>query len=266
MQNKYLFSLIAFSLFFTFPFTDANADKTQTQKKAVSYDMSEESLLRGFSKLSILKSGDAILAYNAITSKVINKKRSELKKSHPLFMYDDALESKDKLLLQTTLGKNESNKYYVAFTEGPSGDPAFYLIKQESPNKVWAELSGTALVLPSNDYVYIANRFNNTFTQRKKYSYLQTGLTQINQPYYYVGLKTQTLKPVTLYADQGETKVVAKLPKKSKIEILLTDGKRDKQYRTSFLAATPFGLVGWIWVSQSQYFSNEVEGISYWGD
>jgi len=242
------------------------SDTSQAEsRQANSYDKSEESLRKAFSALSLLKSDNAIVAHEVRTSKVINKKRSELGNSHPLFI-DDALESDDIVLLQTRLSEKDPQTFYILYTEGPSADPSFYFVKSSAPSEIWADLPGTALALPGNGSVYVANRFNETFTRRTKYTYSASGLTQVSQPYFYVGLKTRTLTPLTLYAKPNEAQIVAQLPKGSEIEVLLTDGGHDKKNRTSFLAATPFGLVGWVWITSSQYFSSEVEGISYWGD
>lgn len=242
----------------------SDTDSQQT-REAVSHDKSEESLRNAFSGLTLLESHGAIVAFDARVSKVINKKRSELDVSHPLAVKED-FEADDVLLLQTRLSETDPLTYYVLFSEGPSADPGFYFIKADAPGKIWAEVAGTALAVPGNGAVYPASRFNNTFTRRSKYSYSASGLKEVSQPYFYVGLKTHTLKPLTIYASPSETQAVAQLPKGAEIEVILTEDKVDKQRRTCFLIKTPFGLLGWAWIPEVQYSSDTVEGISYWGD
>lgn len=231
-------------------------------RNAVSYDQSEDSLKASFSALKFIEG--TLVAYGDRSAKVINKKRSELDRAHPLFVADD-FEANDILLLQTKLSESDLQTFYVLFSEGPSADPEFIFIKNSAPNKIWASLSGTALSIPGNGSVYVSNRFNNTFTKRTKYALTAKGFTEVKQPYFYVGLKTRTLSPLTLYASPASTEVVAQLPKGSEIEVLLTDNKPDK-HRTCFLIKTPFGLLGWAWIPESQYASSVVEGISFWGD
>jgi hypothetical protein len=233
--------------------------------KAVSYDQSAQSLKKAFSGLALLESGDAFVAYDDRTSLVINKKRSELDSTHPLLV-KEGVEADDILLLQISLSGTDSQTFFVLFSEGASADPSFFFIKTSVPDKVWAELPGTALAVPGNGSIYAANRFNNTFTRRTKHLYTPTGLTEVSQPYFYVGLKTHTLTPLTIYTEPHEQNVVARLPKGSEIEVLLTDDKRDQRRGTCFLMRTPFGLLGWAWIPDSQYFSYTIEGLSFWGD
>lgn len=234
-------------------------------RNAVSYDKSKESLRQAFSALKFLESNGAIVAYNGRDSMVINKKRSELERTHPLYVKDD-FEADDTLLLQSRLSETDPQVFYLLFSEGESADPRFYFIKTNAPDKEWAVLQGDSLAVPGNGAAYVANRFNNTFTKRTKYLYSAIGLTEVKQPYFYVGLNTSTLAPLTIYAAPNDTHVVAQLPKGSEIEVILTDNNPDKNHRTCFLIKTPFGLLGWAWIPESQYYSTVVEGISFWGD
>ncbi|HEY6022235.1 MAG TPA: hypothetical protein VIY48_20920 [Candidatus Paceibacterota bacterium] len=233
-------------------------------RSAISYDQSEDSLRASFSALKFIEG--TLVAYGDRSAKVINRKRSQLDHAHPLFVADD-FEADDILLLQTKLSETDTQTFYVLFSEGPSADPEFYFIKTSTPDKIWASLPGTAISIPGNGSVYVSNRFNNTFTKRSKYTLTAKGLTEVKQPYFYVGLKTHTLSPLTLYTSPASTDVIAQLPKGSEVEVLLTDDRRDdKQHRTCFLIKTPFGLLGWAWIPESQYASSVIEGLGLWGD
>lgn len=231
---------------------------------ADSFDMSEDSIRNAFSGLTFIDG--TLVAYGDRTAKVINKKCSELDHSHPLYTTDEfgSFGSEDTLLLQTQLSETDHQTFYVLFSEGPSADPQFIFIKANEPKKVWA--AGTALAIPGNGSVYVSNRFNNNFTRRQKFSFTPSGLIEVKQPYSYVGIKTQTLTPLTLYFDSSATKPVAQLPKGSSIEVILTDEKSNNAKETRYLVKTPFGLLGWVWIPSFQNNSTVIDGIFFQGD
>ncbi len=258
IQNK----VISFlgSIIFLCIFTYANANDK-------SFDQSRLSIVSGFPNLTVLDSGIGVVAYSPSNSTLINKKRGELDKSHQLY-YNDGFEADSVVLLETSLSGSGNDKYYVIFSEGPSLDPSFDFVPVgASTDKAYAIIWASALVIPSNGFVYSSNRFNNMYTEREKYLVKSEGLIEVQQPYSYVGLKSKVIKPLTLYStpDKGSA-IVAQLPKGSDVEVLLTDGKRSNNSEMSFLVKTPFGLLGWVWIFESQYDAEAIEGISWWGD
>lgn len=269
--------IYVYGLFLSFLFLNAlagaetNSDALQLKRDraASPHDSSESSLRAGFQNLEYLKDGMAVVAYAPKHTRVIDKKRSALPKNDPLY-FDDGFEADDTVLLKTRLGP-EQPAVYVLFSEGPSADPEFFFILADNvragrTDKLWAHVWGTALAIPGYDAVYAAGRYNTTFTQRRKYVVNGNGLKEVAQPYYYVGLKTHTRAPITLFASPEARHEVAHLPKGSRVEVLLTDGELDDKRRACYLLKTPFGLTGWIWIPVSQYQSRVIEGISFWGD
>lgn len=232
------------------------------------YDASESSVREGFPYLSFLESSEtylrALVGYNRKTTTIINTKRSALPKSHPLYVADE-FEADDVLLMDTTLG-NDGKRYFVLFSAGASADPEFYLIDPHEPEKYWAELPGNALVMPGNGTAYVAGRYNEMFTRRNKYLYLTSGMSEVKQPFAYVGLKSRTLSPVTIYTDPDEKREIAKLPLGTEVEVLLADERVERPQKICLLLKTPFGLIGWAWVSYGQYTATEIDGISFHGD
>ncbi len=240
-----------------------SADALDDQR---SYDQSEKSIKEGFSQLSILKSGLAVVAYNPSVTKIINKKRGDLPPTHDLF-YNEGVEANDDVLIETSLSGADGERFYLIFFEGPSLDPSFYLVSADAKtDKPFAEIWSEAVAIPSTGYIYAAGRTNRMFTERTKYLVKPSGLVEAKQPYSYVGLKTKTLKPITIYSSPNKESVVAQLPEGADVEVLLTNGEKSKDYETCFLVKTPFGLLGWVWVYQSQYDSKVIEGLSWWGD
>lgn len=234
----------------------------------ISDDLSEASVREAFPYLTFLEVDDsfirAVVGYNGKNTTIINKKLSALPKSHPLYVKED-FEADDILVMETALG-SDGVRYYILFSDGPSTDPEFYLVSPRAPGKVWARLYGTALALPGNGAAYIAGRHNELFTRRSKYRYTPGGMSKVEQPFAYIGLKTRTLTAITIYSTPDEKTPVAQLPQGTEIEVLLANEQIEQRQEICLLLKTPLGLVGWAWVPYGQYQATAIQGISYWGD
>jgi hypothetical protein len=228
------------------------------------YDDSVASLEAAYPGLAYLFDAEATLAYQPAGATVIKKTRMQLPKSHPLHVVDD-LPADDVLLLETSL--RGVGKVWVLFSLGASMDPSFYLVKQGGRGDArWAEIPATALGLPDDGTLFAATRANSHFTKRRRYQVTERGAAEIPRPFWYVGLMTRTLKPVDLYFTPTSDVVVATLATGAEIEVLTTDDKPNKQGSTSYFVRTSEGLTGWVWVPTSQYKSDTIEGITFWGD
>lgn len=227
-----------------------------------------DSIKNGFPGLKMYQSKNsmAFLAYNPEVTKVIDKELGELEKTHLLFPLKDTLFEEDVLVLETKIDRKDDESYYVVYSEFPSGDPHFCFVKVGGPLDYWNDISGTAIAIPANGFIYGASRYDANFTERRKYKYDKAGFHEVQQPYYYVGLKTRTVVPIILYSDQKTNQQIAELPSGTEIEVLLTDNKRVFEKGICYLVKTPFGLLGWVWVEEKQLQADVIEGISYWGD
>lgn len=268
MQTKSFILVALLSLALSAFAEESSTGNGEDVKHNNPFDTSRSSIREGFPYLSYLESDEtdirATVGYNRKTTTIINKTRSALPKSHPLYVADE-FEADDVLLMETTLGE-DGKRYYVLFSSGPSADPEFYIIEPAIPNKYWATLPGNALALPGNNAAYVAGRFNELFTRRSKYLYTTSGLNKIKQPFAYVGLKTSTLTPITIYAASDEKTAVAQLPQGTEIEVLLANEQVEQPRKICLLIKTPLGLVGWAWVPYGQYNATAIDGISFWGD
>lgn len=235
---------------------------------SVHSDHANESIKSGFAGLRMFQSkvSSAFLAYNPEVTKVIDKELGELEETHQLFPLKSILFEDDVLLLETKIDHKDKESYYVVYSEFPSGDPHFCFMKVGGPLDFLNEISGTALAIPANGFVYGASRYDANFTERRKYKYDSKGFHEVVQPYYYVGLKTRTIVPIILYSNQNTDQQIAELPAGTEIEVLLTDNKWVFEKGISYLVKTPFGLLGWTWVEEKQLQADVIEGISYWGD
>lgn len=200
------------------------------------------------------------VSYNEKTSRLYNKRLAELDKNHPLYPSDGC--DADMLLIMTTKIDNSDKEYAIIY--GTCPEPDFEIYEANNRKKYYGSVSGDELIVPGNGFLYRSGHVNSNFNQTQKFEIQNEKLLEIQQPFYYVGLQTKTLRPLKLYADKGETQVVAELPTGYAIEILLAENAG--QYEAYYLAKTPVGLVGWLKIRAGQYESLDVEGIFWNGD
>lgn len=203
--------------------------------------------------------------YDAATTKLINRQRGTYSTTDMLFA-DDVNITGDIVLFKTKISPGDAIAYYVVFTEGGSHDPEFYFIPDtSSTGDPGPSVPAEILILPGNGIVYTLAHANRTFLMHQKFVLKGAEFVEVQQPYYYVGLTTTTLIPVKLTSLPTGGAVVAELPKGSTIEILLSNEKEFQGGRPSYLARTPFGLVGWLNYEIHQT-ADVLEGIYFEGD
>ena len=81
---------------------------------------------------------------------------------------------------------------------------------------------------------------------------------EVDQAFYYVGLKTKNTEPITLYSDEKLTKEIAHLPANAEIEVVLYNDKK-------YLIKTSFGLLGWFYFGNSSLRCYEIPDIWFAG-
>ena len=79
------------------------------------------------------------------------------------------------------------------------------------------------MYVTGNGNLYISGHVNSNFDLKRKLTFTEQNITEVEQPHYYVGLKTKTLAAITLYKTKEMKEVVATLPKDYKIEVLLAE-------------------------------------------
>lgn len=176
----------------------------------------------------------------------------------------------------TRLSSASKEKYIVVFSEGASVDPFFVIhhINEkhgiDSTFKIYAMINdekraiggikGLELIIPGNNSVYVSGHTNNMFNMRRKFLLKDNRLEEIRQPFYYVGLKSETLQPVELYSDTSHEIKVAHLPAGYQVEVLVNKGD-------DYLLKTPFGLTGWIRIPFGTFAERTpIKGIYFAGD
>jgi hypothetical protein len=172
----------------------------------------------------------------------------------------DGCDGNSWIMLRTKLNRNIDKYYYIFFNTCPGGW-GFY-IYEEGNKKPIGELFALNLVIPGNGMLYTSGHMGN-FDVRRKYEFSNNTIVEVEQPYYYVGLKSRTLNAINIYQTKDCKKIIATLPKDYEIEILLTENPFMPEI---YLVRTSFGLTGWAKLKAGQYESIDVEGLFYNND
>jgi hypothetical protein len=166
----------------------------------------------------------------------------------------------------------------LQFDDGPSADPTFSLYapadvclksQVEWPEPVWT-IGAKRIVIPGRGAFYTAGHTNTRFNARRKFEVKGRQITEVKQPFLYVGRTTtvtrlpmnDAVRPIPLRADRDrKAPVVATLIEGSEVEILLAVGA-DSPW---FLVKTSLGLLGWYETQNEGAMPDEL-GIRYAGD
>ena len=198
-----------------------------------------------------------------LSCEMINATQGTLPKSHPL--YTNEAGKNDVLVMKLNIDQKDKREYFLIFSQGPSCDPefAFYDI---SASKFVGGLPGVELFIPGNGKFYASGHFNALFNIKRKYVFDGKKFEEVKPEFYYVGLKTKTLKNIKLFSDESLTQVIADLPSNYGIEVLVAKRPENFTLEWKYLVKTKFGLVGWTIIKGEQFKSTDVDGIYFKGD
>jgi len=197
-----------------------------------------------------VKSEKIVLNYNPTNSEVINKQ-----------VKDEHFEIRGYItrLVITKIDSLSSDKYLIDYDPGISADPMFCITKIFPDTiKYYPCIDGLIISIPGNGYIYISGHTDNMFDQKKIYKIEDNKLVEVQQPYYYVGMETETNIRMDLFSDRSMRNKVVSLEKGAKITVLINT---DNYY----LIATQFGIVGWF-DYRTHYRDNPIKGIYFAGD
>ncbi|MFN8346607.1 MAG: hypothetical protein U0X91_16510 [Spirosomataceae bacterium] len=205
----------------------------------------------------------AIFGYDKSAVKLIRKKAIQLPKNDPWYCPDPDAPCFEKVAaFQHPLFKDS---LYVLFSFGPSEDPNFAVGTKEG--KMLGNINGLEFYLTNNNTFYINGHTNNLFNKKRKFEIRKDTVTEVIQPFYYVGLQSVTLTNVVLYQSKTGPETVASLPKGYKVEVVLAEyGKPDFELETHFLVKTDYGLMGWLRLNPNDSPDKIIKGLFFAGD
>ena len=163
------------------------------------------------------------------------------------------------ILAEVIIDKTTNRKAILTFGICPEFEFYLYDIKTK---KLIGYFSALNITIPGNNAIYTSGHLSE-FNVRQKFEINDYNIKEKKQPYYYVGLKSITLKSINIYTDKELTEVLAVLPKGYEVEVLLAEKSYDNRI---YLVKTSFGLIGWTKLKAEQYKSVDIEGLFYNND
>ena len=196
-------------------------------------------------------------------TKVINRSLQTLDPRDPYYRDSEAVVLGVLVAQYKAPGMKDS--LTVVFESGMSDDPEFSIFGKGQ--KLIGHVSCLDMYINASGEIYTAGHANNMFNRRRKFQIQKDTLLEVKQPYYYVGLKGQLQKDITLYRDKTGPDVVAQLPKGYEVEVLLAESTtKDYEIDNLFLVRTDFGLVGWLRLSNEDTFGGVLKELYFRGD
>jgi hypothetical protein len=154
---------------------------------------------------------------------------------------------------------NSGKRYAIVYD--PNYPLQFIIYPENSMSKESGSIGAKTMYVTGNGFLYTVGH-TDRLNERRKWLFKNDTITEIIQPYKYVGLKTKTLQPLVLYETKDLKNVVASVPKGYNTEVLLSTNVGNEDI---YLVKTEFGLVGWtrIHVTPRPNIPVDVEGMYY---
>jgi hypothetical protein len=211
-------------------------------------------------KIEIEMYKGTFLHLNSSEATIVNKKRSNLSKDD--IFYAEECEGESMTLVAICKVDNSEQKYAIVYSTCPN--PEFIIYDSSNPNKIIGTINSDHLYINGSGSLYSSGG-EGTFDTRKKYTLNNDKLEHVQQPFYYVGLKSKTLNPVSIYQSKNLETKIASLPANYEIEVVFSE-KAFNETEALYLVKTAFGLTGWAMLKAGQYKAIDVEGLIYKGD
>jgi hypothetical protein len=162
------------------------------------------------------------------------------------------------LVMRVYVDAAKKEQYEVYYSEGPSADPSYRLSKVgQAENSI--SFGGEDLYIPGNGAVYVTGIMNRMFLQRRKYALVNGRFQEVTQPLLYVGMASIAQRDLKITATANGGAEIATIAKGSAVEILLNQGD-------DYLLKTPFGLVGWLRITDIGLQDDVLKGLKFNGD
>jgi hypothetical protein len=215
-------------------------------------------------RVLIDKDYNAYFNFDKTNTRFLNRPCYSLPKNHPV--YCDSSEAGETWYL---VAKFKSHFFKdsldIVYSAGPSADPGFSI--SDITGKILTSINCIDFYINELGTIYTSGHTNNMFNQRRKFEIKKDTIIEVKQPYYYVGLKSKTLTPITLYKEKTGKEIIAQLLKNYAIEVLLAENTSDNFYSHKyFLVKTEFGLIGWLRLTDYEGYDPLIEGLFYAGD
>jgi len=211
-------------------------------------------------KIEIKEFNNRELHLNRSQADIFNSKRVELEKNHKF--YAEECEGEYETLIAICNIDKSYKRYAISY--GACPNPEFVIYDSENPEKIIGSINADKMFINGSGAIYCSGG-EGTFDARKKYKIINEKLVETKQPFYHIGLKTTTLRPIKLYETVNLKNEVASLPIDYPVEILLST-KAFNDTKGLYLVKTKFGLIGWAELIAGQYTDVDIKDLKYIGD
>ncbi len=225
-------------------------------------DTSAASFIADYSGLAKLSDG-GVLLYPSDRAEVINQLRSALPTSNPLYEADEA-GTEDRILVRMRLPNESGRSYFVAFTEGPSGDPGFYLIDAETLRETGVEW-GEVLALPASGEFMMFQRANTFFAKRKRIRVADSGFVEIPEARYRFVLRSIALDSSAVFRSEQDSTPIARLARGDSLTVTEVAENGSRGFYPVWIR-TAKGISGLVRLPMSQCPATLIRGLCFAGD
>ncbi len=173
---------------------------------------------------------------------------------------------------------DSDNRYFRVLCDGGlSADPFCKLNDEACGNDLFTQtcklqLDGLRnITIPGDGCVYSHGNANDNFDRHVQYCLKEDKFVETEQPFHAVGLKSEALAPITLYADKALTRPSGRIDKGRPVEIILTESHLNNvplEYFSLYLVKNEYGILGWAKLKEGiQNNDNaDVKGLYFNGD
>lgn len=167
---------------------------------------------------------------------------------------------KELIVAEVRLADASTVKYQVEYTSGPSEDPGFFIRTSENSKRIGSKFDGLNFAVFGDNSFYVWGHVNSYFNIRKKYTINDRWVSEVMQPFYYVGLDTIAKKELVLYSNNDGKKQIGNVGTGEKLQIVLNRGEW-------YLIKTNLEMLGWWRPKDREFYkSKEIENLFYYGD
>lgn len=170
-------------------------------------------------KIEIEGYKEKILHLNSNEATIINKKRSDLNKDD-IFYAEECEGESMTLAAICRIENNSEQRYAIVYSTCPN--PEFIIYNSTNPDEIIGTINSGHLYINGSGNIYSSGG-EGTFDVRKKHIVNNSKLEHVQQPFYYVGLKSKTLNSVTIYQSKKLKTKIASLPANYDIEVVLSE-------------------------------------------
>ena len=170
----------------------------------------------------------------------------------------------ERVLIRIRLPDVDGSDFFVLHTEGPSGDPGFYLV-DASTGQESQVVSGEVLALPESGEFTIYQRTNTFFPKRKRVRVEGSELVEVERTRYIVDVRTVALDSLLVQRSEQDPTIVARLGSGDSVDVLeaseeVTAGGYPLWVRTSS------GVRGLVKLDMPQCPQAILRGLCFLGD